>query len=77
MRLERSLPIAALSLMAVWSIAVTVAVLRSPQISGDMAVGVVLGAVLLPVFLAACVLGLLVWPLIRLMEEESPTPSER
>ena len=72
MRLERLLPVGALVLMAVWSAAVTVAVLTDGQLTADIAAGVVVATVLLPVFLAACLLGLLVWPMIRLMDDVDP-----
>ena len=81
MRLERFLPAAVLSLMALWAVGFTVAVLRDGQASGDMAMGAVIGAVLLPVFLAACVLGLLFWPVVRAMEgggdQDGSATSER
>jgi hypothetical protein len=64
MRFERWLPAAALSLMAVWAVTFTAAVLGDNRLPGDTAAGAVVAAVLLPVFLAACVLGLLVSPLI-------------
>ena len=81
MRLERWLPALVLSLMAVWAVGFTVAALRDTQVPSDMALGAVVGAVLLPVFCAACVLGLLVWPVVRTIEddgdEDGPLPSER
>lgn len=80
MRLDRVLPVSALTLMALWAIGFVAAVLRDNQLSADMALGVVL-AVLLPVFLAACVLALAVWPLVCAMEDDSdqdgPLPNER
>jgi hypothetical protein len=84
MRLDRLFPVIALAAMAVWSVAVTVAVATDRQLTVDMAAGIVLAAVLLPVVLAACVLGLLVYPLIQLMDDDSDQagrdralPSER
>ncbi len=81
MRVERFLPVVALFLTALWAIGFTVAVLRDNQLPGDMAVGVIVAAVLLPVLFAGCVLGLLVWPLVRAMEDDGdqdgPLPSER
>jgi hypothetical protein len=80
MRLERFLPAAVFALMALWAVGFTVAVLRDSQMSCDMAVGAVIAAVLLPVFFAACVLGLLFWPLVRSdhgRDPEAPLPSER
>ena len=80
MRLDRFLPAAALTLMALWAIGFIAAAFRDNQLSADMALGVVV-AVLLPVFIAACVLALVVWPLVRAMEDDSdqdgPLPSER
>lgn len=80
MGLERLLPATALTLMAVWAIGFTAAALRDNQVSADMALGAVV-AVLLPVFLAACVLALMVWPLVRAMEDDSDRdgalPNER
>jgi hypothetical protein len=80
MRLERLLPAAAFTLMALWAISFGAAVLRDNQLPADMALGVMV-AVLLPVFLAACVLALVVWPLVRAMEDDGdqdgPLPSER
>jgi hypothetical protein len=80
MRLERFLPVAVLALMGLWSIGFMVAILRDSQLPGDMAVGAVIAAVLLPVF-AACVLGLLFWPLVRAIDEgddqQGRLPNER
>jgi ABC-type Na+ efflux pump permease subunit len=83
MRIGRALPAVALLLMALWSVGFTAAVLGEKQIPLDMAAGAVIAAVLLPAFSAACVLGLLVWPLVRAMEDDSseaagegPLPSE-
>ncbi len=81
MRLERVLPALVLSLIAVWAIGFTVAALLDNQLPSDMTLGAVVGAVLLPGFFAACVLGLLVSPLIRAMEDDGdqdgPLPSTR
>lgn len=80
MRLERLLPALVLSLVTVWAIGFTVAALRDNQLPSDMALGAVVGAVLLPVFFAACVLGLLVCPLVHTMgddgEQDGPLPSK-
>jgi hypothetical protein len=80
MRFERLLPAAALTLMALWAIGFIAAVLRDDQFPAAIALGAVV-AVLLPVFLAACVLALVVWPLVRAMEDDGdqdgPLPSER
>ena len=69
-------PIVAAALMAAWSGAVSVAVLTDNQLTDDIAAGVVLAIVLLPVFLSVCLLGLLVWPLIRLMNDDPDRASE-
>jgi len=73
-RFDRLFAVIALLLMAGWSAMVTVAVVTDRQLTVDMAAGVVLAAVLLPVVLAACVLGLLVCPLIRLMDDDADKP---
>jgi hypothetical protein len=70
MRLERFLPAVGLGLMALWAVGFTTAVLRDNQLPSDMAAGAIVGAVLLPVFFAACVLGLVVWPLARAMKDD-------
>jgi|GEM_PF-2767170 hypothetical protein len=76
MRHGRLLPAAALLVMALWAIGFIAAVLRDNQLPGDMALGAVVGAVLLPVFFAACVLVLVVWPLVRAWDED-PADEDR
>jgi hypothetical protein len=81
MRLERILTVVALTLLAFWAAGFTLAVLRDNQLPGDMAVGAVIAAVLLPAFFAACMLGLLVWPIVRAIQndddQDGPFANER